>query len=361
MEPSISNLPFPIIDAHTHILPEYVKLAVEVMDRLGIETCVNLAWHDGFDEGLERYLKAARDHPGRFITFGNLELKRLNEPDFVTRSLEQIRAGARGGMSGLKIYKNLGMEFKKADGTWWRPNDPLLDPIWATCGELGLPILIHSADPPAFWHPVDEHNAWSGVLYGEYAWWTYYRKGYPSPDELLSERADVARRFPQTRFIFPHCGEKADSLDSAAEELDALPNVVYDLSARLPEMGRTRRRADHAREFVVAYADRILFGTDAIYDHTNIPTGRQAQILCQPDALPIDGCTPEESYIRTTVAFTRSNIEFLTRETVQENAPFVRTRRPTALHGLGLPPDTCERILGANARAWIGNRSPLSR
>ncbi len=344
----MAEWPCPVIDAHTHILPEYLGLAVEVMERAGIETCVNLAWHDGFDDGLMRYLEAAEVYPGRFLTFGNLEFQRINEPDFVQRSVEQLRAGARLGMRGLKIYKNLGLKFKKPDGNWWRPNDSAFDPIWAVCGELGLPILIHSADPPNFWHPADKHNSWSGVLFGEYAEWTYYRKGCPSSEELLSERVDVARRFPGTKFIFPHCGERADSLELAADELAALPNVVYDLSARLPEMAGTPRRAAQAREFVQAHSDRILFGTDAIYDRTNVPTGQQAQILHQPGALPLEGCSAEESYIRTTADFTRSNIEFLTSAAVQTDAPFVRTQQKTVLYGLGLSEEICARILGGN-------------
>ncbi len=32
------------------------------------------------------------------------------------------------------------------------------DPVWAKCGELGIPVLIHAADVPQFWKPIDKDN-----------------------------------------------------------------------------------------------------------------------------------------------------------------------------------------------------------
>ena len=37
-------------------------------------------------------------------------------------------------------------------------DDPRLAPIWETAGELGLPVLIHVADPVAFFDPLDAAN-----------------------------------------------------------------------------------------------------------------------------------------------------------------------------------------------------------
>ena len=142
-------------------------------------------------------------------------------------------------------------------------------PHLGRAGELGLPILIHTADPVAFWQPVDDHNFWNGVLYGEYAWWSYYRKGFPSRDELLAERNEVIRRHPRATFICPHVGSRADSLDLAADDLDAMPNLFYDLSARIPILGLPGRHAT-GRRFLIEFQDRVLFGTDSIYDDTNV-------------------------------------------------------------------------------------------
>ncbi len=338
-----------VFDIHTHVFPRYAALAVEAMDRSGIEASVVLAWHDGFGGGLQRHIEAFAKYPGRFITFGNIDFSQINEPDFARNAAAQMERDAAAGMRGLKVYKALGLDYRRPDGRFWRPNDPELDPIWAKAGKLGLPVLIHSADPPCFWEPVNEFNFWNGVLHGEYAWWTYYNKGLPSGSELLGDRLEMVARHRGTTFIFPHCGEKADSLDSAAEDLDAHPNIVYDFSARVPELARSARRAAHTREFFMAYDDRIFFGTDVIYDDTNVPTGQQAQILYQPGEIPLNGADPRERYIETTTAFNRSNIEFITSARIQTAPPFKRSMAPFEIHGLGLPEDIADMILYENA------------
>ena len=343
----------PVIDFHTHVFPQYADLAVQVMDLTGIATAVVLAWHDGFGEGLDRHFAAFDRHPGRFIVFGNVDLRRVNEAGFGRTAARQLELGAARGMRGLKVYKNLGLELRKPDGTFWRPNDPELDPLWARAGELQLPVLIHSADPPAFWEPVNEANFWNGVLHGEYAWWSYHGKETPTPRELLADRLEVAARHPKTTFIFPHVGDKTEALESAAEDLERFPNIMYDLSARLPDLARTARRAALAREFVQTYADRILFGTDMIFDETNVPTGQQAQILYQPGEIPLNGADPEKRYVQTSVDFMRSNLEFLTSDAIQHSPPFRRSRTPWAMHGLGLSREAVEKIVFHNARKLL--------
>jgi predicted TIM-barrel fold metal-dependent hydrolase len=343
------TLVMPIIDAHTHVIPRYAELAVRAMDRAGIACCVTLEWHDGFGEALRAHLALFNRYPGRFLVFGNVDFSRINEPGFGERAAVQMARDVAAGMRGIKVYKALGLDYRHPDGRFWRIDDARLDPIWAAAGALGIPVLIHTADPPAFWQPVDARNFWNGVLYGEYAWWSYYRKGYPSRDELLAERNAVIRRHPGTTFIAPHIGSNAEFLAAAADDLDALPNLYYDLSARIPIMGLPGRRAARAREFMLAYQDRVLFGTDAIYDETNVPTGLQAQCLYQPYELPLNGADPEARYVETTVDFIQSHLDFLRTDRLQHDPPFKRTTQGYRIQGLALPDTVCEKLLWGNA------------
>jgi predicted TIM-barrel fold metal-dependent hydrolase len=342
-----------IIDAHTHVFPQYADLAVEVMDRCGIERVVTLEWHDGFGDSMREHMKVFARHEGRFVVFGNVDFGRINEPGFAGAAAEQMAVGVDAGMRGVKVYKALGLEYRDDEGDLWRINDERLDPIWAKAGELGIPVLIHSADPPAFWEPVNEGNFWNGVLYGEYAWWSYYRRSFPSRDELLAERNEVIRRHSNTTFICPHVGSKASSLDEAADDLDEMPNLYYDISARIPIMGLSKRRSAHSREFLVHYRDRVLFGTDVIYDDTNVPTGMQAQCLYQPGEIPLGDADFRERYVETTATFIQSHLDFLMAEEVQTDPPFKRTTRGYSILGLGLPKDVCEKILSGNAQRLI--------
>ena len=344
-----------VIDAHTHVFPQYVDLAVRVMDICGIERAVTLEWHDGFGATLADHLEVFRRHPGRFTVFGNLDFCRINEAGFGLEAARQMERDVAAGMRGLKIYKALGLDYRHPNGTFWRVDDERLDPIWAKAGALDIPVLIHTADPPAFWQPVTARNAWNGVIYGEYAWWSYYRKGCPSIDELIGERNEVIARHADTVFICPHIGSRSESLALAAEDLDAFPNLYYDLSARLPELGTPTRR-DGARAFLTAYQDRVLFGTDAVYDDTNVPTGMQAQCLFQPGEIPIGSADPHERYVETTVAFFRSHTDFLLTDAVQHNPPFKRSTAAYDMCGLALDRTVAEKILFRNAERLIPDR-----
>ena len=342
-----------IIDAHTHVLPQYVDLAVRVMDRTGVAQTVTLEWGDGFGESLREHLAIFNRYPGRFIVFGNMDFRRINEPNFAEQAAEGMARDVDAGMRGIKIYKALGLDYKHENGEYWRVNDPRLDPIWAKAGELGIPILIHTADPRPFWQPVNELNFWDGVLYGEYDWWTYYRTGRASVEELLGERNETILRHPKTIFIAPHIGSNSEALDIAADDLDALPNLYYDISARIPILGLPGRRQRHSREFLLEYQDRILYGTDLIYDDTNVPTGQQAQGLYQPYEFPLNGADPIERYVETSVEFVQSHLEFLQTDHVQEHPPFKRCKKGFSIVGLNLPPHVNQKILYQNAERVI--------
>jgi len=346
-----------VIDAHTHVLPQHAHLAAQAMDLCGIEKSITLEWHDGHGDALKAHLDVFASYGDRFCVFGNVDWTRVNERGFGEVAADQVAEGVGCGMRGLKVYKALGLAYRREDGGFWEISDPALDPIWSRAGELGIPVLLHAADPVYFWRPVDETNFWNGVLHGEYRWWSYFGKDTPEYGKLLDDRNEVIGRHPCTVFICPHVGSRADDLDGAGKDLEAFPNLYYDISARIPIMGRSAENAARSRRFVTAYQDRILFGTDAIYDDTNVPTGMQAQCLYQPGEIPLDGVDPEQGYVDSTAAFYRSHMDFLMSDQVQTDPPFRRSREGFSITGLGLPPDVCRKLLHENVTrlVWGGS------
>src|SRR5436305_12763811 len=80
---------------------------------------------------------------------------------FGARAAKQLEADINYGAMGLKVFKDLGMFDRKADGSRLQVDDPELDPIWETCARLNVPVLIHVAEPPAFFEPLDyTHERW---------------------------------------------------------------------------------------------------------------------------------------------------------------------------------------------------------
>ncbi|MGH9810680.1 MAG: amidohydrolase family protein, partial [Terriglobia bacterium] len=65
-----------------------------------------------------------------------------------------LERAAKMGVQGVKVWKDLGMYVRDGRGRILASDDERLDPFWNKCGELGLPMLIHAADPKEYWFPL---------------------------------------------------------------------------------------------------------------------------------------------------------------------------------------------------------------
>src|SRR5687768_17304027 len=146
---------FPFIDVHNHQrnVTDVARLIAD-MDRINMAVMVNLSGGSG--DALKQGM--AKLTAPRFITFANVDLRAIDEPDFGAKAAAQLEADVKNGAAGLKIFKNLGMFLVDKSGKRVRTDDPRLDPIWKKAGELGIPVLIHTGEPVAFWSPLDKNN-----------------------------------------------------------------------------------------------------------------------------------------------------------------------------------------------------------
>jgi predicted TIM-barrel fold metal-dependent hydrolase len=146
-------------------------------------------------------------------------------------------------------------------------DDPRLDALWAKAGELGVPVLIHTAEPASFFQPVDRYNErWLELT--QYPARARPPEQYPTFDAVIAEQHRVFRRHPRTQFVAAHLGWLGHDLARLGATLDSMPNMSVDLAAVIYEIGRQPR---YAREFLTRYQDRVLFGKD-IYSLTEYHT-----------------------------------------------------------------------------------------
>ena len=262
------------IDAHNHlgrwlsddgdwIVPDVDGL-LATMDARHVETIVNLDGMAGAE--LEANLdRLDRAHPGRFLTFCQLDWAMLAEPDGVRGLLDQLEDSRRRGARGVKVWKNLGLTYRDGTGALVSPDDPRVVEVLGRAGELDVPVLIHTADPIAFFEPLDEYNERLDELAVEPDWWFGDRDRHPTFDALLDAHARLVLACPRTTFVGAHFGCCAEDLERVGRLLDAAPNYHVDIAGRMAELGRQPR---HAAAFITRYADRVLFGTD-IYPVTD--------------------------------------------------------------------------------------------
>jgi predicted TIM-barrel fold metal-dependent hydrolase len=258
----------PVIDVHNHLgrwlsadgswLVVDVAELLRTMDRLAIETIVNLdgRWGIELDANLDRYDRA---HPGRFLTFCHLDWAALGDRTAAEQLVAQTERAAAAGARGVKIWKDLGLEVVDGGGRLVAPDDERIVPAVQRAGELGLPVLIHTADPLAFFEPLDHTNERIEELHAHPQWW-FGRAGLPSFAELLDGFERLVAACPGTTFIGAHVGGVAEDLDRVAQMLDRHANLVVDLGGRMAELGRQPRAA---RRLILAHPDRVVFGSDA--------------------------------------------------------------------------------------------------
>lgn len=257
---------YPAIDVHNHLgrwlssdwMNPDVAAIVGIMDDLGIERVVNLdgLWGDELSANIHRYDRA---HPGRFATFCHVEWERLATPDALPGLLEQLEDSRRRGARGVKVWKNLGLHFKREDGSRLQADDEPVVTVLRRAGDLGMPVLIHTADPTAFFAPLDGDNERLDELTRYPQTWVGDRRRFPTFDTLMREFDGLLAGASGTLFIGAHVGNHAENLADVSARLDRFDNLVVDIAGRISELGRQPRA--FAR-FVEKHADRILFGTD---------------------------------------------------------------------------------------------------
>ena len=271
----LTHAKFSVVDVHTHFyfrvrdnlseLQDFVR----VMDRNRIAVCVSL---DGRLGGrLQRHHAFLNQHyPDRFVVFANIDWQGDGEsdrpetwachrPGFADRVADQLtEAVQRGWASGLKLFKRFGLGYRNPDGSFIEIDDSRFDPIWKRCGELGLPILMHTADPAAFFEPIGpENERWEELQ--RHPDWSFADEKFPRRDTLHAARNRMIAKHPGTNFIAAHVANQAEDLSIVADWLDRYPNMHVEIASRISELGRQDRIA---RDFLIRYQDRVLFGTD---------------------------------------------------------------------------------------------------
>jgi len=334
-----------LIDLHTHLrpTPEAIARAVRVLEASGIGLAVDLSGgtttHPKGQASVFERVKRILDTqaPGRFLEYMNLDYSRWDAPDFAQYAVEQVNEGARLGAAGLKQFKQVGLYLKDSTGKLLAIDDPRLDPMWHRLGELGMPVSVHAADPKAFWEPNDEKNERWTELRDHPDWWFGDPKRFPARMDLLAALERVIARHPETTFVCVHMGNNAEDLAWVAAQLDAHPNMMVDIAARVPEFGRGD--PDAVRSFFVKYADRIFFATDfQVYDTFTLGSGGNGPPPTEPDA----------------VAFFRAHYRFF--ETADRDFPHMTPiQGDWTISAIHLPSEVLAKIYFGNAERLLAS------
>jgi predicted TIM-barrel fold metal-dependent hydrolase len=255
----------PAVNFHAHLghwlstdgeWMENVSPLLELMGACNIDAVVNLdgRWGRELEDNLDRYDRA---HPGKFFTFCHLDWRLLDKregPDLLVKSLERsVGAGARG----LKVWKDLGLSVKVGDQLVL-PDDPRLSSVWDAAGNLGIPVLVHVADPVAFFCPPGPRNERLEEMSRHPPFAGRSGLGIEGFHRLVGALENVVAAHPGTTFVAAH-GLYPENISYLGAMFDRYPNIYIDIAWVHLQFGRQPRRA---RELFLRFPDRIVFGTD---------------------------------------------------------------------------------------------------
>jgi predicted TIM-barrel fold metal-dependent hydrolase len=318
---------YPVIDVHNHLgggkerlTDATVKRYLTEMDEAGVKTVVNL--DGGWGNRLKETLAALDDaHPGRFLTFALVNFDGIDDPTWGEREAARLAESFAAGAKGLKFHKLLGLSYRYKDGTLMPIDDPKLDGVWETCAKHGRPVVIHIADPAAFFTPLDRFNErWHEL--NQHPNWLFYGERFPKRQDLLDQLHRVIAKHPKTTFINTHFGNNAEDLAAVADKLDKYPNMFVDFDARISELGR---QPFTARKFFIKYQDRIMFGTDT---------------------------TPRREAFRIYYRFLETEDEYFDCSASHHRQGFWN------IYGLNLPPEVLDKIYRKNAERVLFGLKP---
>ena len=258
--------PFPVIDMHAHFGPlllgdQYegvfdTKESCRMLREMGIEKifCLELVW-DGEYDRLQRKLDASE---GMILPVGSVDVFKALDADFESYVYRTLKAMKEKGMVAVKLWKNMTLMGMERFGRNLALNDPHYEPLWRACGELGLPIIIHVADPPCFFRPTEPDNE-HYICLSQHPEWSFHRPGIFSFEEHMAMQEAVIRDHPDTAFVVAHVGSYAENLGVVSKWMEKYPNMCVDVAARLDQLGR---QPYTAKAFIERFQDRVLFGTD---------------------------------------------------------------------------------------------------
>jgi predicted TIM-barrel fold metal-dependent hydrolase len=316
------------VDTHTHVF-QNARPLLAMLHRLHmhiVDICV-VDDHSKFQSSLDAERAAdlevvhASDGLASFCT--SFDPFKFRNPGFSEAAIRQINQDFDSGAVAVKIWKNIGMELKDANGQYVLPDDPIFEPIYQDIAAHHKTLIAHVADPNTLWQPPNR-AAPDYSYYMEHPEWYMYGKPHPASKEaILRARDHLLEQNPDLLVVGAHLGSMEADFGEVARHLDRYPNFAVDLAARMPYVMKQPR--DQIIAFITKYQDRLLYATDLGLSPGGDPSAAVREW--------------EQTYVRDWRFFATTGT--------------VETESHQKVSGLGLPAPVLEKLYHDNAVKWF--------
>lgn len=323
-----------IIDSHAHFAGDTPE-CIELMRRLDLRilnNCYDGSAHGTPDENgrkqADRYAKLTTEHPDMYAWVTTFEAAPFEEPDFVETTIAQLDADFARGAIGCKIWKNIGLELRRANGELLMVDEPLFDPIFEHLAGNDKTLLIHTGEPWEQWQPLRKGSVHSRYRLTNNLHFDEREDIHPH-ERYIQVLDNICRKHPKLRLVGAHLGSMEYSLKEMAKRLDKYPNFAVDTAGPARTADLALNDNDDVRNFLVKYQDRIMFGTDLLNDKMLSQYCPEEQ-ADQLEQLKMRYADAPRYYTTTDIVI----IKIITTP------------------GLGLPDDVTDKLFVTNVRKW---------
>ena len=258
------------IDAHVHIRytgPEFLDQAVDD----NFKTIVILTDHYDIHWQQDFINQQRKSHPNQFQYLTTFSMEGWDEPDWQEKTIAHLEKSFEYGATGVKVWKDIGMEFKDANGQFIKIDHPRFDSVIDFIESQNKTLAGHIGEPKDCWLPIDKMIASSNKRY--YSSHPEYHMAlhpeYPSYEDQIQSYEHMLEKHPNLRYVGCHLASIEWSMKELGKMLDKFPHMAVDLAARIDDIQLLDR--EEVRTFFIKYQDRILYATDLSIKESHDP------------------------------------------------------------------------------------------
>ncbi len=277
--------------------------------------------------------------PRHYAWVTTFDATNFEQEGWAENVIEQLKNDFSNGALGVKVWKAIGMEYKKTNGEYLQLDDPVFTPVFEFIASQNKTLIAHMGEPIHAWMPTYFTKEGVGRNYWakrpEYSFWD--KPELPSYSDILAARDHVIERHPNLKIVGAHLGSMEFDVDEIITRLEKYPNFAVELG------GRTRyfmwQARGKVRDFFIRYQDRIMYGID-----------RGSRAAMTPEE-KVE--TRKEMDFRTTLFFryyaTGDDIPW--GNTISHDTP--QPKATYTVKGINLPKEVLNKFFYTNAVNWF--------
>jgi hypothetical protein len=207
----------------------------------------------------------AAQNPAIVAFAASFSMRGWDDPGWQQRVIHELDAAFAAGAVAVKVWKNIGMDFRDANGRLVMIDDPRFDAVFDFIRRRQRVLIGHQGEPHNCWLPISEMTVNNDKEYFREhpQYHMFLHPELPSYEQQMAARDRMLAKNPGLKFMGAH-------LASLEWSVDRLATISRSLSQRGRRSGRAHgpgpisieRDRAKVRRFFIRYQDRLLYGTD---------------------------------------------------------------------------------------------------